>query len=111
MKSIFSFQRALAAQQAGSNMVPSHSSERLISDAANAAAAGAAGLDSGSKSDFAYYSEMLPPELARQLMMGKFQKRLCLFQFDQRITQKLGRKLSWESSKKWTFESFFRIYS
>ena len=40
----------------GSTLAPAHSSERLISD--------------GSKSDFAYYSELLPPDLARQLMLG-----------------------------------------
>ena len=38
---------------------PSQSSERLIDNSA---------LHS---SDFAYYSEMLPPELARQLMLGE----------------------------------------
>ena len=37
-------------------LVPGHSNERLIDT---------------SKSDFLYYSEMLPPDLARQLMLGK----------------------------------------
>ena len=54
------FQRALAAQKAA--MAPdgaSLSSERLIDSQGEA------------KSDFAYYSELLPPELARQIMLGE----------------------------------------
>ena len=41
---------------------PSQSSERLIDNSA----------PPPHPSDFAYYSEMLPPELARQLMLGEF---------------------------------------
>ena len=39
---------------------PSQSSERLIDHSA-----------SPNPGDFAYYSEMLPPDLARQLMLGE----------------------------------------
>ena len=45
-------------QQQG-QLQPSQSSERLIDNSAP------------HPSDFAYYSEMLPPELARQLMLGE----------------------------------------
>lgn len=40
----------------GGGLLPAHSTERLIDNSAN---------------EFAYYSEMLPPDLARQLMMGE----------------------------------------
>ena len=46
-------------------LLPSHSSERLIDSSAAAAAA------LKDNADFAYLSEMLPPELARQIMLGK----------------------------------------
>ena len=63
------FQRTHGAASAGAGanaplqqqgqLQPSQSSERLIDNSAP------------HPSDFAYYSEMLPPELARQLMLGE----------------------------------------
>ena len=60
-------------------LLPSHSNERLIDSTAqgqpggmaSVACGGGASPPGGSKSDFEYYTELLPPELARQLMMGE----------------------------------------
>ena len=60
-----SFQRMAAMAQAASvasqnmNVSPSKSSERLI--------------DGRKTPDFEFYSQIFPPELARQIMMGEFQ--------------------------------------
>ncbi len=48
-------------------LIPAHSSERLI-DGGPTTPGGLV----DSKSDFAYYSELLPPELAREIMMGRY---------------------------------------
>lgn len=71
-----SFQRAAAAAAAanagggggapGGVLLPAHSSERLID---STAMGGSQGFRDSL--DFAYISEMLPPELARQIMLGK----------------------------------------
>ena len=59
-----SFQRMQAAVVASQNInsSPSKSSERLI--------------DGRKTPDFEFYSQIFPPELARQIMMGKL---FCLF--------------------------------
>jgi len=48
---------------------PSHSSAERLIDKENEAAAAATGTPGGN-TDFNLYSDMLPPDLARQLMMG-----------------------------------------
>jgi hypothetical protein len=53
----------------GQQTGPSHSSAERLIDKEGETGASAAG--SGSM-DFNLYSEMLPPDLARQLMMGQF---------------------------------------
>lgn len=57
-----SFQRmaAAAAQNMASSSSPSKSSERLI--------------DGRKTPDFEFYSQIFPPELARQIMLGRIEK-------------------------------------
>ena len=57
----------------GGQLQPSQSSERLIDNSAPHPPP-----PQPHSGDFAYYSEMLPPELARQLMLGEC-KDGCLF--------------------------------
>jgi hypothetical protein len=52
-----SFQKMIALQQQNMASSPSKSSERLI--------------DGRKTPDFEFYSQIFPPELARQIMMGE----------------------------------------
>ena len=82
-------------QGGGGVLLPSHSSERLIDNpqmGSQQTLLGAGQLQQQQQqqqqqpgtNDFVYYSEMLPPELARQLMLGEW-LYLCSIRFAKKI--------------------------